>query len=547
MSLPPPVTSLSSCSVTPAASSSIARNAGKETQQRVLIFIVAYNARTTLGWVLDRIPDSLRRENVEVLVIDDSSPDDTFSHGVRYVASHLDRGLKITVLRNPENQGYGGNQKLGYRYAIDHGFDHVALVHGDGQYAPEKLPDLLTPLLAGDADAVFGSRMLQKRDALRGGMPLYKWLGNQTLTRFQNALLGSELSEFHSGYRLYSTRALQKIPFERNTNDFHFDTEIIIQLHLAGQRIVELPIPTYYGDEICRVNGMKYAWDVCKTMLRMRVHQMDLLYDRKFDVAPPEETYDLKLGYPSSHTMAIEVARPGGEVLDVGCGQGYVARELARRKACRVTGIDQLPPLRIDGEDCVDFIRWNLDAAEFPVDVSRFDQIFMLDIIEHLKDPEQFMEELRAATRCRRPEIVLTTANIGFLVTRLMLLCGQFNYGKVGILDRTHTRLFTFRSLRALFEQCGYEVLETRAIPAPFPKALGDHWFSRLLLGVNRVFTKLSRGLFAYQIFMRVRALPTVNNLLAETISSSQDLYAALAGNGVADEAANDPASVKAA
>ncbi len=496
-------------------------------QQRVLIFIVAYNAKSTLAWVLDRIPESLRQEHVEVLVIDDSSPDDTFVHGVRYVASHRDRGLKITVLRNPENQGYGGNQKLGYRYAIDHGFDHVALVHGDGQYAPEKLPDLLKPLLAGEADAVFGSRMLQKRDALRGGMPLYKWLGNQTLTRFQNALLGSNLSEFHSGFRLYSTRALQRIPFERNTNDFHFDTEIIVQLHLAGQRIVELPIPTYYGDEICRVNGMKYAWDVCRTMLRVRCHAMDFLYDRKFDVAPPEETYDLKLGYPSSHTVAIDAALPGGEVLDVGCGQGYVAHEMAKAKGCRVTGIDQFAPeKRADGEAPVDFIRWNLDAAEFPVDVSRFDQIFMLDIIEHLKDPEHFMEELRFAARCRRPEVILTTANIGFVVTRLMLLFGQFNYGKVGILDRSHTRLFTFRSMQALLEQCGYKVIEMRAVPAPFPKALGNNFFSRFLVRMNGWMTKVSRGLFAYQIFVRAQALPTVNNLLAETVSSSRALHA---------------------
>ena len=351
----------------------------------------------------------------------------------------------------------------------------------------------------------------------------------RSLTRFQNALLGSALSEFHSGYRLYSTRALQRIPFERNTNDFHFDTEIIVQLHLAGQRIVELPIPTYYGDEICRVNGLKYAWDVCKTMLRVRVHQMDLLYERKFDVAPPEETYDLKLGYTSSHTMAIEAAQPGGDVLDVGCGQGYVAREMAREKGCRVTGIDQFAPdQRAAGsnEPPVDFIRWNLDAAEFPVDVSRFDQIFMLDIIEHLEDPEHFMEELRFAARCRRPEVVLTTANIGFAVTRLMLLFGQFNYGKVGILDRSHTRLFTFRSMRALLEQCGYKVLEMRAVPAPFPKALGDNFLSRFLVRANGWLAKISRGLFAYQIFVRAQALPTVNNLLEETVSSSRALHA---------------------
>ena len=133
--------------------------------------------------------------------------------------------------------------------------------------------DLLAPLCADEADAVFGSRMIDKQAARAGGMPLYKWIGNQILTTFQNRMLGTSSSEFHSGYRLYSTAALAQIPFEQNTNDFHFDTEIIIQLVLEKLRIAELPIPTYYGDEICHVNGLKYAWDVFKTMLRARFHR----------------------------------------------------------------------------------------------------------------------------------------------------------------------------------------------------------------------------------------------------------------------------------
>src|SRR3954468_7442677 len=145
--------------------------------KNVLIFIVAYNAARTIEKVLSRIPASLHSSAVEVLIIDDSSADNTFSHGLRFQNSRPP--FKITVLRTPVNQGYGGNQKLGYRYAIDHGFDVVALVHGDGQYAPEKLPLLIEPLIKGEADAVFGSRMINKQDALKGGMPLYKWVGNQ--------------------------------------------------------------------------------------------------------------------------------------------------------------------------------------------------------------------------------------------------------------------------------------------------------------------------------------------------------------------------------
>ena len=176
--------------------------------KRLLIFIVAYNAETTIEKVLSRIPASLHCDDVEVLIIDDSSKDGTFAEGLRYQRHNSD--FKITVLRTPENQGYGGNQKLGYRYAIDNGFDIVALVHGDGQYAPEKLPELLEPLVRNETDAVFGSRMIDKRAARRGGMPAYKWIGNQILTAFQNRMLRTALSEFHSGYRLYSTMLSSK-------------------------------------------------------------------------------------------------------------------------------------------------------------------------------------------------------------------------------------------------------------------------------------------------------------------------------------------------
>jgi hypothetical protein len=153
----------------------------------------------------------------------------------------------------------------------------------------------------------------------------------------------------------------------------------------------------------------------------------------------------------------------------------------------------------------------------------------MLDVIEHLGDPELFMEKLRAATGRKRPEIVLTTANIGFFITRFMLLFGHFNYGRKGILDRTHTRLFTFRSLRELFDQTGYKVLEVRGIPAPFPKAVGDNALGRFLIGLNQLFIGLSRGLFSYQIYLRAQALPTVPTLLGETIDRSEEMKKAAA------------------
>jgi hypothetical protein len=134
------------------------------------------------------------------------------------------------------------------------------------------------------------------------------------------------------------------------------------------------------------------------------------------------------------------------------------------------------------------------------------------------------MEQLREASGKKRPEIVMTTANVAFFITRFMLFLGNFNYGRKGILDRTHTRLFTFNSLKELFAQTGYKVLEVKGVPAPFPKAVGENAFGRALVALNQFCIKLLPGLFSYQIFVRARALPTVPNILAETLDASEVL-----------------------
>ena len=255
-----------------------------ESRKRVAVFIVAYDAVSTLSSVLDRIPESVWERAEEVFVFDDSSRDDTYAVGMEYKKLH--GRAKLSVYKNERNLGYGGNQIRGYRYAIEKGYDIVALLHGDAQYAPEALPELLKPLEAGEADAVFGSRMMEKGRALEGGMPLYKYVGNRILTTFQNTMLGMSLSEFHSGYRLYSCAALSQVPFHRNTHDFHFDTQIIIQLHAAGLRIVEVPIPTYYGDEACGVDGLRYAKDVVRSVLQYQLHRLGLSHRREYEVGP---------------------------------------------------------------------------------------------------------------------------------------------------------------------------------------------------------------------------------------------------------------------
>ena len=487
-------------------------------RKRLLILIVAYHAASTLDSVLRRIPErTLDEYDCEVLVVDDASQDSTFQVGRDYKTAHPE--LPLTVLRNHLNQGYGGNQKVGYTYAINNGFDIVALVHGDGQYAPEALPNLLLPLHDGRADAVFGSRMMVPGRALKGGMPLYKYVGNRILTTVQNLLLNTHLSEFHSGYRIYSVDALRSIPFRLNTNDFHFDTEIIIQLLNQGARIVEAAIPTYYGTEICRVNGLKYAADVLRATWAAVLHRWGIFYQRRYDVSSPERSpYSLKLGYPSSHTYALEAVPPAARVLDLGAGPGSLARELLA-KGCSVALVDRLP-IQCLPKDITAFQQDLNDALEFSV--TEYDYILLLDVIEHLVDPERFLDRLRAKLDYRPRTVLISVPNVAFVVQRIMLLLGQFNYGKAGILDRTHTRLFTERSLRQLLDDAGLRVRRLRGVPAPFPRALGDGRLGRTAVRLNQFLIRVSRSLFSYQFFVEAEPTPDVDFVLNDTQNRSR-------------------------
>ena len=232
------------------------------------ILIVAYNAQETLAKVLDRIPPDFATQIDSILVCDDASTDDTHNVGLRYQSNPK---LPLTIVRHQINLGYGGNQKTGYQWALEKNLDLVVLLHGDGQYAPEYLPQMVEPIVSGRADVVFGSRMITQGGARQGGMPLYKFVGNKILTTLQNRLARVSLTEWHSGYRAYSVAALRKVNFLKNSDYFDFDSQIILQMIGARQRIVEIEIPTFYGDEISRVNGIKYGFKILIHTLKFRL------------------------------------------------------------------------------------------------------------------------------------------------------------------------------------------------------------------------------------------------------------------------------------
>ena len=243
-----------------------------ERSKKVVVVMPAYNAEKTLERTLADIPHEWVDE---IILVDDASRDGTVE---------LARKLGLRVFVHEKNRGYGGNQKTCYNEALNLGGDIVIMVHPDHQYDPRVIPQLVTPLLNGECDAMFGSRMLGGRP-LEGGMPKWKYLANVFLTAFENATFYMYLTEYHSGLRAYSRRYLETVNFMANSDDFVFDSEIIAQGVIHGLRIREIPIETRYFQEASQVGFWRssvYGLSILKTLIKFKLHKKGLVRYRMF-------------------------------------------------------------------------------------------------------------------------------------------------------------------------------------------------------------------------------------------------------------------------
>ncbi|OGD22911.1 MAG: glycosyl transferase family 2 [Candidatus Aminicenantes bacterium RBG_13_59_9] len=240
--------------------------------KKVIVVMPAYNAEKTLERTLADIP----KEWVDdIILVDDFSKDGTVA---------LARKLGLQVLVHDRNKGYGGNQKTCYREALKLGGEIMIMVHPDHQYDPRVIPQLVVPILNGECDAVFGSRMLGGRP-LEGGMPKWKYLANIYLTAVENAAFYMYLTEYHSGLRAYSRRYLETVNFLANSDDFVFDSEIIAQGVSHGMRIKEIPIETRYFEEASRIGFLRscvYGLSILKTILKYKLHKKRILRFEQF-------------------------------------------------------------------------------------------------------------------------------------------------------------------------------------------------------------------------------------------------------------------------
>lgn len=231
---------------------------------KVIAVLPAYNAEKTLAATIADFPSACVDE---ILLVDDGSKDNTVA---------IAREMGLTVIVHPKNRGYGGNQKTCYQYALDHGADVVVMIHPDYQYDARIIPHAVGLIELGICDVVLGSRIRSRQEALKCGMPWWKYFSNRALTMFENIALGQNLGDFHSGFRVYRRKVLETISFEKNSDDFVFDSQFLAQTVQAGFRLGDIPVPVRYFDEASSINFKRstiYGLRTVSTMIRYWLHR----------------------------------------------------------------------------------------------------------------------------------------------------------------------------------------------------------------------------------------------------------------------------------
>jgi SAM-dependent methyltransferase len=485
---------------------------------RTLILILTRESEDGAVEVLSALGSRYRDDPAtDILLIDDASGDGTVGRARALVAEHA--WGNVSVLQNRQPQGHGGNQKVGCRYALRKGYDVVAILPAARGSSPGALAALVERMREDPGlDCVLGLATIQPGwwHGLRGRL----------LSALQSRLAGVSLQGWRTQYRVYRCEALERTAFELDTNEEHFDTEILLQLLDRNCRVLEVEIVAAEG-----ARPAARSRDAFKATLKYRLQRYNLLYDVRYHPevfrragSPAPLVYAEKLGEDTPHSFVLsarDLVGPGARVVDLGCATGYVARALSTDRGCHVLGIDMLPPSAVRASSfeyrSLDLER-DTERLNEALEGRPLDAVLMLDVLEHLFSPERTLLNLASRRFAAPPLCLFSTGNVAFFVIRGMLLLGFFNYGQKGILDVTHRRLFSLRTFRNLLEQTGFVIRRRVVFPVPF-RALGfPPRLAGVLAHVNRWLLLLSPSLFAYQVLFVTTPLQRPEAVLEETL-----------------------------
>lgn len=444
---------------------------------------------------LSRIPTELRDWFEEVVIMLDRP-----SGGSLSSASMLqgESRLELRFHRPPRDSGFGAVRKAAFEYALRKGFDQVIVMRGDATHPPEKLPELIQLALADPTRFVLATHLGQARSSSR------RRLSHRVSTFIQNRILGMRLHDYRTSFRLYPSEALARIPFQLDSDNALFDTEIILQLRALGIPIHEAPLVD--GDAGNGGDASDAPHDLldCAAAIGYRLHQIHFTRNGRY-LVDHDIHYTLKRSSTGSHVQIVSAIAEGSTVLDLGCSNGLLARPLLEKNV-RVTGVDAGPGVRLSKE-LTGYYQRDLDLPlELPYE-RVFDYVVCADVIEHIQNRGQL---LRGARRYLKPDgrLIISTPNIALWFYRLSLLVGRFEYGPRGVLDETHVHLYTGSTFRREIEKAGFTVLRQRVTSLPFEVVFESTGRSRLVRSLEFAYHQMARlwpSMFAYQYILEAQ------------------------------------------
>ncbi len=446
---------------------------------RVAVYLADCPDRRALEAAVERIPGELRAVLAAIYVYFDLSAEEARELGQEL--SGRAGWEKVTVVRAVRDYGYGGNRKVGLTFALESGFDLVAVLSAGDDLGPDGLARLLLPALESGAALVRGAR---------SGSRLT--LGESVA----NFVLNLRLRDWHGGPRVCHVAALRRVPFLLNDDDASFDAQLTVQIKSLGERLAEVALPA--------LSAGGPETDALATACSYRLHQLHLRRHGRW-LVHRGENYTFKKSPYSSHRRILDTVPAGSSVLDLGCSQGLLAHEL-EKKGCRVVGVDRLPAAQVR-LPYAQYHQADLDA-ELQLPYGReFDVVIVSDVIEHLLHRELVIAAVRRHLR-EEGRLIISTGNVAIWFYRVSLLLGRFEYGPRGILDETHVRLFTQATFERLVRQAGFEIVRRHYTPLPFElvfETRADSWFIRALDRAYHGLARLWPAMFAYQFVLEAR------------------------------------------
>jgi len=474
---------------------------------KFLLGIFFHNDENRVSALLESLESTFAlAESIHIFLIDDHSMDGTLAR----LKKNLQTKSNLHLIQNARAYGYGGTQKILCRMGIANGFDALAIM-------PATSTDSQLKSLAG----LFRQFEADPKDLLVGisdRVPIRSFF-SAVASKIQSQLAGEKVRGWRSPYKIYATSAVEKTAYELNTNGAYFDTELMLQLIDQRSGAREISHADYRDQRNGALNTFTDSIRALKASLKYKLQQYNLFYDIRYfpeniraaqtdTEAEQPSVYQEKFDSMSPHALVAfddRLIPLQSVVLDIGCSTGYVASQLIGKKKCRVTGIDMLPEHRVHHQG-MQYRQINLENNQSAVNAvlreDNFDVVLLLDVLEHLSAPELFLLNLNRQISEKPPKFLMSTGNVAFIAIRLMLAMGFFNYGKRGILDITHKRLFSLRTFRNLMEQTGFLIDKEYFFPLPF-HALGfPKKLAMFLEKVNVLLIRIRPSLFAYQVMM---------------------------------------------